>query len=208
MLRLPSGRWVWALDAVVVVWVSGWILLGLAVAEAVADLTKLSETFRSVGGAVAEVGGALDGIDIPLLGGPIDRASRAVTDAGRDIVARGRAAREEIEQASALLGSAVALIPSLTVVFLYLSARADRVREAFALRALLGESRHDERLESLLAARGLQQAPYRRLRRIASWPWELEAPKTRHALAEEELRRLGVDRQALRTSPPGQGPTP
>ncbi len=208
MLTLPRGRRVLALDALVVVWVSAWILIGLAVAEAVADLTKLTQTFRSVGGAVVEVGGALDGLDVPFLGGPIDRTSRAITEAGRDIVARGSAAREEIEQASALLGAAVAVTPSVTVVFVYLSARTDRVREAFALRAFLGENRHDERLESLLAVRGLQQAPYRRLRRIASWPWELDAPKTRHALAEEELRRLGVDRRALRTTPPGQRPTP
>lgn len=207
MLTLPSGRRVLALDALVLVWVSAWILIGVAVGEAVADLTSLTATFRSVGGAVAHVGGTLMGIDVPLIGGPLDRASRAITEAGRNIVARGIAAREEIEQASALLGSAVALIPSLTILFLYVPARADRAREAFAVRALLGESPHDPRLESLLAARGLQRTPYRRLRRIASWPWELEAAETRHALAEEELRRLGVDRRVLREGPPGQGGT-
>ena len=35
----------------------------------------------------------LDGSDVPLLGGPIDCTSRAMTEAGRDIGARGRAAR-------------------------------------------------------------------------------------------------------------------
>ncbi len=193
-----------ALDALVVVWVSAWIVMGVVVGEAVADLTRLTATFRSVGGAVAHVGGTLVGIDVPFLGGPLDRASRAIMEAGRDIVARGIAARGEIEQASALLGSAVALIPSLAILFLYVPARADRARETFALRALLGESPHDPRLESLLAARGLQRTPYRRLRRIASWPWELDAAETRHALAEEELRRLGIDRRVLGERPPGQ----
>ena len=199
MLTLPSGRKVLALDVAVLVWSAAWILVGVAVAEAVGGLTELTAAFRSVGGAVEGVGQTLGSVDIPLVGEPLERASGAVRDAGRDIVARGEATRDGIERAAYLIGAVVALIPILTLLLPYAPARAARAVEAAALRRLvrIGAALDDPGFESFLAARALHGVPYARLRRIAERPWETDAPATRRALAEEELRRLGLSTRRL-----------
>jgi hypothetical protein len=211
---LPSGRKVLALDLLVALWACAWILVGVAVAEAIGGLTELTGAFRSVGGAVAGVGDTLGGVDVPLVGEPLDRAAGAVRDAGRDIVARGEATRDEIERAAVLLGAVVALIPILTVLLPYAPARLARGTEASALRRLVrhGGAGDDPALESFLAARALNTVAYTRLGRISERPWDLEAPATRRALAEEELRRLGVSPRRLgdgrrgRLGGPGEPP--
>lgn len=199
MLMLPSGRKVLALDLAVAVWTLAWILAGVAVAQTVGDLTQLTGAFRTVGGAIASVGETLGSVNVPLIGEALDRASGTVTQAGADIVARGNATREEIEQAAIMIGAAVALIPILTLLLPYLPARAARASEAASLRRLVERSRgtDDPGLEAFLADRALQGASYGRLQRIAERPWDLEEPATRRALAEEELRRLGVSSQTL-----------
>lgn len=199
MLTLPSGRKVLALDIAVVVWTVVWTLVGVAVAEALEDLTMLTGSFRSVGAAVTTVGETLGSVNLPLLGEALDRASDAVRAAGRDIVARGEATRDEIRNAALLIGGAVALIPILTLVLPYASARWARAGETSALRRLLdsGAGRSDSGLEAFLAQRALHQVPYRRLEKIAERPWDLETATARRALAEEELRRLGLSAGAL-----------
>ena len=197
MLTLPNGRLVLALDAIVVAWTAVWIAVGIEVADTVYGLTELSGTFRSVGNAVGEVGRTLDSVNLPLIGQPLDRASEAIEGAGRDVVASGLAARAEIERTSILLGLAVALVPTLTLLLLYAPARLGRVRERAALRGLVGQAGGDPGLEEFLAARAIEHLPYRRLRRVTARPWEEQAAATRRELAEEELRRLGVSRKAL-----------
>lgn len=198
MLTLPNGRAVLVLDAIVVAWTVVWIAVGVTVAETVYGLTELSGTFRSVGNAVGEVGRTLGGVNLPLIGAPLDRAAGAVQGAGRDIVNSGVAARAEIEQTSLLLGLAVALVPTLTLLLLYAPARVARFRERAALRGLVAAAGGDRGLEDLLAARAIEHVPYRRLRKVTGRPWQAESPATRRALAEEELRRLGIGRKALR----------
>lgn len=213
MLSLPSGRRVLMLDAIIIAWTVLWVVVGIAVADALGELTRLTGTFRSVGAAVTEVGETLGAVNLPLIGEALDRASGAVSDAGRDIVARGEETRGEIRRAAALIGAAVALIPILTLVLPYAPARAARAAEASALRRLLGSgtSARDPALEEFLAQRALSQVPYRRLERIAERPWEIEHVGTRRALAEEELRRLGLSQQRLEGAgetggPPDDGP--
>ncbi len=207
MLTLPNGRSVLVLDAIVIAWTAVWIAVGITVADSVYGLTELSGTFRSVGNAVGEVGRTLGGVNLPLVGAPLDRAAGAVQEAGRDIVSSGLAARGEIERTSLLLGLAVALVPTLTLLLLYVPARVVRFRERAALRGLVAEAGGDQGLEALLAARAIEQVPYRRLRRVAARPWESESPATRRALAEEELRRLGLGRRVLASTPPARDRT-
>jgi hypothetical protein len=199
MLTLPSGRSVLALDAIMIAWTIVWVIVGVAVADALGELTRLTGTFRAVGAAVTEVGETLAAVNLPLIGEALDRASAAVGDAGRDIVARGEETRDEIRRAAALIGAAVALIPILSLVMPYAPARAARAAETSALRRLLasGASARDPGLEAFLAQRALTHLPYRRLERVAERPWELEDGDTRRALAGEELRRLGLSQQGL-----------
>ena len=204
MLTLPSGRKVLLLDLAVLAWSVVWILVGVALAEAVGSLTELTGAFRSVGGAVGGVGETLGGVDVPLLGGALDQAGGAVSDAGRDIVARGEATRDEIERAAYLIGAVVAAIPILTLVLPYAPARAARTDEAAALRRLIRSTDPADvaELERFLAGRALGSIPYRRLAAFTERPWELESDSTRRALAEEELRRLAIAPRLLGPGPP------
>jgi hypothetical protein len=121
-----------------------------------------------------------------------------VRDAGRDIVARGAAARDEIERIAVLIGTVVAVIPILTLLLPYAPARVARAIDVAALRRLVDTGAGDDpAVESFLAARALNAVPYSRLRRIAERPWEVDAPGTRRALAAEELRRLGLSPRLL-----------
>lgn len=198
MLTMPSGHKVLILDAFVALWVLAWILVGVLTAQTVGQLTELSTTFGTVGGAVGSVGETLGGIDVPLLPDPLKGTGEAIETAGRDIVARGLSLREKVERISVGAGFVVALVPALSLLMLYAPARLARARETIGLRTLLRAQRGDAALESFLARRAVERASYWRLRRVSSRPWEIEAADTRRALAEEELRRLGVSRRALR----------
>jgi hypothetical protein len=198
MLTMPTGRKVLILDTLVAVWLLAWIVVGVLAAETVGELTALSGTFATVGGAVGSVGETLGGVEVPLLSDPLEGAGAAIETAGSDIVARGLSLREKIERISVGAGLVVALVPALSLLLLYAPGRLARARETQALRALLRADRGDPSLESFLAGRALERASYRRLRRVSSRPWEVEAAATRRSLAEEELRRLGVSRRALR----------
>jgi hypothetical protein len=202
MLTMPSGRKVLLLDALGAAWVLAWIVAGVLAAQTVAQLTELSGTFGTVGGAVGSVGETLGNVDVPLLSDPLEGAGQAIETTGRDIVARGLSLREKIERVSVGAGFVVALVPVLGLLLIYAPARLARARESEALRALLRDEGDDPALESFLAGRSLERASYRRLRQVSSRPWEIEAPATRRALAEEELRRLGVSRRALRAGSP------
>ena len=198
MLTMPSGRKVHILDALVAVWVLAWIVVGVLAAETVGRLTEVSGTFGTAGGALVSVGDTLGAVEVPLLADPLEGAGEAIETTGRDIVASGVSLREKIERVSVGAGLVVALVPVLSLLLLYAPPRLARAREAEALRGLVQAEHDDPALESFLAWRALERTSYRRLRRISSRPWEVEAAATRRNLAEEELRRLGVSRRALR----------
>jgi hypothetical protein len=191
VLSLPRGRRVLVVDAAVVLWVVAWIAIGVAVGATMSQLGDLTGAFREVGGAISGVGETLGAIQVPLLGGPLERASDAVTTAGRDVSARGDAVRSEIDRASILLGATVALGPILIALLPYLPSRLARARETDDLRRLVAEGGAAPELESLLAERALRSLPYDRLRAVGPRPWEDDLV-TRRALAEEELARLDV----------------
>ncbi|HLL86765.1 MAG TPA: hypothetical protein VK387_05600 [Thermoleophilaceae bacterium] len=191
MLSLPTGRKLLVLDAAVAVWALAWIAVGVVVGLSVAQLSELTGAFRAVGGAIGGVGDTLGSIQVPLLGGPLETASDAVSAAGRDVTARGDAVRADIERASVALGSVVALIPIVLVLLAYAPARVARARDTEALRKLVATGGTAPELESLLAERALRSLPYRRLQALAPRPWADDLV-TRRALAEEELRRVGV----------------
>ena len=196
-VSLSPGRRVLLLDAALALWVAAWIAMGVAVASSVDDLVVLPDTFTSAGGAIEGSGRALGALELPVVGRPLRRPGAEVREAGREVIARGRAGRDEVQQASDLLGVAVALIPTLPLLLVYLPPRIGRELEAQALRRTLAEGAGDPALERLLAQRAAVSVSYRRLRRLGARPWR-DIEEGRHrALAAEELRRLGVDAARL-----------
>nr|MDP8944057.1 phenylalanine--tRNA ligase subunit alpha [Actinomycetota bacterium] len=153
---LPTGRRVLLLDAALALWAAAWIAMGVAVASSVDDLVILPDTFTSVGGAIEGSGRAIGALELPVVGNPLRRPGAEVREAGREVASSGRAGRDEVEHASNLLGLAIALIPTLPLLVLYLPPRVGRELEAQALRRTLGESAGDPALERLLAERAAE----------------------------------------------------
>lgn len=189
---LPSGRKVLLLDLFLVLWTLVWIAVGINVADTVSELTVLNDGFVNVGEAIETAGGALRGIELPLVGSPLDDAAEAVQGAGQEVSASGRAGREEVERAAFLLGTAVALIPVLPLLLFYLPLRLSRQRDLSAVRAWLDHDASDPTLHRFLAERAAVHVPYARLRRLGDTPWRDLAEGRHEALAGEELRRLGL----------------
>jgi hypothetical protein len=198
---LPSGRKVLLLDALLVLWVAAWIAMGLAVGDSVSRISRVTDGFFTVGGAIDATGRAIGSVSLPLLERPLAPAGRRVSQAGRSVLAQGRSGKREIDRASVLLGLSVALIPTLPILLFYLPPRLWRAREAAALRRLVAGARGDPVLERLLAQRAMASVPYARLRRLGDRPW-LDFEEGRHrALAAEELRRLGLSPARLEEPP-------
>ena len=194
---LPSGRKVLLTDAVLALWAAAWIAVGIAVADTVDDLVVLPNTFTSVGGAIEGSGKAMGSLELPIVGRPLRRPGREIAEAGREVTASGRSGRDDVEEASTVLGLAVALIPTLPLLLLYLPTRLGRELEAHALRRTLARGAGDPTLERLLAERAALSISYRRLLQLGERPWRDLDEGRYHLLAAEELRRLGVAERRL-----------
>jgi hypothetical protein len=189
---LPSGRRVLLLDVLVALWAAAWIAVGVVVHDKVEALTGLTGGFDTVGGAIETSGRAMEDLRVPLIGRPLEGTGREVAQAGRSVTGTGREARDDVETAAVLLGLTAALVPVLSVLLLYGPARYRRASDAASVRRMLAEAGGDPRVEWLLAERAVHRLSYRRLRAVSGGPIvDLEEGRYR-ALAEEELRRLGV----------------
>ncbi|MDQ4130361.1 MAG: hypothetical protein M3133_05135 [Actinomycetota bacterium] len=200
---LPAGRLLGALDVLLAAWAVFWLAAGLTVAEEVANLKELSATVSAAGAAVEETGrtiGSLEGL--PFLGERITEPARRIEEAGRSALQSGRSSGESIDDLSSLLGLAVALIPSIPLLGLYLPLRVSRERERRALRQALRAAGEDPAFLDFLAQRALQNLSYRQLRRLGAAPWQGAGGAQRRALARAELSRLGAQKPSAPTGPP------
>jgi hypothetical protein len=194
--RPSMGRWtIWIIDAVLVIWALAWIFIGLAVARDVRNLSALSDTVVRAGTAVGETGRALRALEgLPFIGDRIAGVARQVDAAASQAVRSGRESRESVHDLSVLLGYSVAVIPTLPILAMYTPFRISRVREVRAIRKAAIQARGDPMFEEYLAHRAVENLPYHKLREITPNPWrDLEAGR-HSALAEAELRRLGLRR--------------
>ncbi len=191
--RLPGGAGILIVDLAVVAWVVIAILVGIAVADAVKELTALSESVSNAGRAIEGSGSAIGSLrDLPLVGGQIGDAAEGVQGAGRGVVDEGRAAGVTIERVANLLGLVVALLPILPALALYLPPRLARASEIGSLKRVVRAGAGDPRLERFLAERALHHLSYRELARVSREPWRDLAEGRHRDLAEAELRRVGV----------------
>jgi hypothetical protein len=190
-----SGLMIWIIDAVLVVWAFAWIIIGLAVARDVRNLSALSDTVVRAGTAVGETGRALRALEgLPFVGDRIAGVARQIDAAASQAVRSGRESRESVHDLSVLLGYSVAVIPTLPILAIYTPFRVSRVLEVRAIRKAADRARGDPMFEEYLAHRAVENLPYHKLREITPNPWrDLEAGR-HSALAEAELRRLGLRR--------------
>ena len=187
---LPSGRTILFLDAIAVLWVAAWLVMGVLVHDEVQGLQSLSDTIIRTGQGIEDVGGVLRNINVPFVGDQLQRAGEEVGGVGADTKASGRQAAESADNLSMLLGLSVALIPSSSLFLFYFPARIAHARERRALRQLTIQAREDPELAHFLARRALMGMSYRRLTALGGRPWRESADESRLTAAERE--EIGV----------------
>jgi len=131
-LRKPSPRARTALDVALVVWVAGWVVLGVVVGREVQGLESLADTTVKAGHALDSAGQALETVgNLPLVGGNVAAVGEQTREAGRSAVESGRESRDSIHDLSILLAFAIAIVPSLPYVLLYVPLRLSwRLRDS------------------------------------------------------------------------------
>ncbi len=179
-----------ALDLGVLVWCWVFLRLGQRVHETVLALQEPGRQLQSAG---SDLGGSLGSAaeragSAPLVGDalrePLDaaaRASRAVSDAGA-------AGQDAVAALALVLALVVALLPIGYVLARWLPHRVGYAREASAANAMRGDV-------ELLALRAAATLPLHRLARLGDEPvgrWRRGEPGAAEALAELELRTLGL----------------
>lgn len=183
------------LDYVLAVWVAAWLAMGVAVASELRGLTELSTTLVEVGQSTGRIGSTLRAVgELPLVGDQIQGPAEDVQRAAASAVRSGRSSRSSIETASALLGIAVAVIPSVPPLALYLPMRMRWSRDRRALLAVRDAAGDDPRFELWLAKRALERLPYAQVAAVVERPWEPADEAAARALADAELARFGLRR--------------
>jgi hypothetical protein len=199
MTYRPSmgGQVVRIVDGILALWIVAWIAIGMAVARDVRNLSTLSDTVVRAGSAVGETGRALHALEgLPFVGDRIAGVARQVDAAAAQAVRSGRDSKKSVEDLSVLLGFSVAVIPTLPILAIYTPFRLSRVKEVRAIRKAAAQAQGDPMFEEYLAHRAVENLPYHKLREITPNPWrDLEAGH-HTALAQAELRRLGLRREA------------
>ncbi len=199
-----SARLTHFIDAVLVIWIAAWIVMGVFVFHEVKGLMTLSNTMVTAGQAVDKTGTALGTLkSIPFVGDRIGALEREIHATARSAIASGRSSRKNIQNLSVLLGLSVGLIPTIPLLALYAPFRLNRVREVRTVRRSLREYAADPGFEEFLARRAAQNLPYHQLRAVSSHPWDDIREGRHRKLADAELRRLGI--RGAPAPPPAAG---
>ena len=194
-LRLGGGSGHLVLDAIVLLWAVAWICAGAVVSHEMRGLAELSDTAAQTGRAAIAVGETAGGL--PLIGGEARAAADEVRKAGEEAVASAATARANARHVGDLIGTAVAVIPSLFVLLLYVPLRVAATRERRELKELL-EIGSREEVDQLLALRAVARLPLHRLRAISDNPARDLGDGLHHRLADAELRLHGLSRPRAR----------
>ena len=193
MIARPSRGLLVLADVALVGWLAACVVLGILVAREVRDVQRLGDTIVLASGALRQTADLVQELErLPIVGDRADeladRVRRTARSANRNVVV----SKQSIRRLSLLLGASIALLPTVPLALVYLPARLAWIREARDVRAAL--ARADEGVEALLALRAATNLPLRRLTAVSDDPWaDLSAGRHR-ALADAELRRVGIKR--------------
>jgi hypothetical protein len=190
-LRIPAIARITSVDVAVALWAAIWIALAVAVVQNTREVAQLGETVSQTGSAVSEVGGVIN--SIPLVPDDVGSASDSVQQAGASAEVNGTEGQDAANRLGIFLGIAIAVIPSVPVIGLYLPIRLSRIRETRAARRSLARFGHDPRFQEFLARRAVENLPYEEILAVSAQPWDdLKQGRVRD-LAAAELSRLEID---------------
>src|ERR1700761_9341766 len=116
-----SARAMRRLDAALAIWAAFWIAAAAYTAYEVAALRALSHTVVKAGAATESTGHALEAVGhLPLVGGQISQLAARAVAAGASARASGASTAATVDHLAVLLGIAIALIPTVPLLALYL----------------------------------------------------------------------------------------
>jgi hypothetical protein len=190
-------------DLSLVIWLLLWTWVGRVVHDGTMALAgpgrQTDEAASSMADGLRDAGARID--DAPLVGDELSTPFDSAASASDDIAAAGRDTVEAVERLALVLGWAVALIPILVALAVYLPARLRFAREATAGARFI-DAREDL---DLFALRALANQPMRVLARISDDPagaWRRSDPDVVRRLAALELADVGL-RPPRQSAAPG-----
>lgn len=190
-----SARAVHRLDALVVVWVVAWVVLGAVVWRDIGAQAQLSTDVIKVGAAVRDTGEALGVVGgLPLVGGQIGQFADRIQGMGAEVVGSGQSSRDSVRRTAVLAGLGIAVLPAVLVLALYVPARLRWRRDVRAVADELSRSPDDPAFGQYLARRAVVALPWDEVRAVAPDPWGAIERGDTGALASAELARLGLFR--------------
>jgi hypothetical protein len=192
-----SARTMRRLNVALAIWAACWIGIAAYTGYEVASLRTLSHTVVKAGAATESTGHALAAIGhLPFVGGQITQLAEQAIAAGASARASGASTATSVDRLAILLGIAIALIPTVPLLALYLPLLSTWRRDRAAVRQAIARWDGEPGLEAFLARRALAHMRFDELRALGYDGTEGSAPNSR--LAAAELRRLGLDRPARR----------
>jgi len=180
-------------DFAVVVWTTIWLLVGMAVYDAISTIAEAGRQVESgahsIAGNLASAGHGAQ--RIPVVGDAVSEPLTSASRAALEIAGAGHNLDTTASWLAVLLAMAVVAVPILIAVLPWVFLRLRFFRRKWTVTALAATPAG----EQLLALRALTNRPPRKLIAISADPvggWRREDPVAIRALAALELRSAGI----------------
>ena len=180
-------------DLLLVLWIWLWVSIADSVHDATLGLAKpgrqIDESATGLAGRLRDAGESISGV--PVVGDDVQKPFEGAGGAADNLAAAGRAQVEAVQTLAFWLGIAVALIPILIALAVYLPPRIRFVRRATAGRRFLDSAADLD----LFALRAMTNQPLHVLARVSDDPaggWRDRDPDVVRRLAALELRDCGL----------------
>ena len=180
-------------DLLLVLWIWLWVSIADAVHDATLGLAspgrQIDESATGLAGRLRDAGESISGV--PLVGDDVQKPFEGAGGAADQLAAAGRAQVEAVQTLAFWLGIAVALIPILIALAVYLPPRIRFVRRATAGKRFLDAAADLD----LFALRAMTNQPLHVLARVSDDPaggWRDRDAAVVRRLAELELKDCGL----------------
>lgn len=180
-------------DFAVTLWTAAWLLVGLAVYDAVSTIAdagrQVENGAHGIAGNLASAGHSTQ--HIPMVGDALSQPLNSASQAALDLAGAGHDLDSTASWLAVLLAMAIAAVPILVADVPWLLLRLRFFRRKLTVTALAATPAG----EQLLALRALTNRPPGKLAAVSADPvggWRREDPLTIRALAALELRAAGI----------------
>ena len=180
-------------DALVVAWVILAVALGILLSREVHRLGQYGTSLNRTADALDQSANGLDIVSkVPLIGGRIGSVVDDLHTAATSIRESASRTQDAAVRLSYLLGTALAILPTLPLLAFYVPHRVREISDRQALRrALLGRT-DPAFADRYLAHRALLHLSFKELESLGPDPWTQVGGSDLRELARAERRRLGL----------------